>query len=59
MRSLQRQQQNRTSNEPLEGMNALIQATKRRAWCYRNKDKMITIIYLIAGKLPIPQIHTI
>lgn len=26
---------------------------------YRSKAKMITIIYLIAGKLPLPQIHAI
>jgi len=24
-----------------------------------SKDKMMTIIYLIAGKLPLPEIHTI
>ena len=52
-------QQNRLSNGLLEGTNSLIQAAKRRARGYRNKDKMITIIYLIAGKLPLPQIHTI
>lgn len=52
-------QVNRISNGLLEGTNSLIQAAKRRARGYRNKDKMITIIYLIAGKLPLPQIHTI
>ena len=52
-------QQSRLSNGLLEGTNSLIQAAKRRARGYRNKAKMITIIYLIAGKLPLPQIHTI
>jgi transposase len=49
----------RISNGLLEGTNSLIQAAKRRARGYRSKEKMITIIYLIAGKLPLPQIHTI
>lgn len=49
----------RISNGLLEGTNSLIQTAKRRARGYRNKQKMITIIYLIAGKLPLPQIHTI
>lgn len=52
-------QQNRLSNGLLEGTNSLIQAAKRRARGYRSKAKMITIVYLIAGKLPLPEIHTI
>jgi transposase len=52
-------QKSRASNGLLEGTNSLIQAAKRRARGYRSKEKMITIIYLIAGKLPLPQIHTI
>ena len=52
-------QQSRLSNGLLEGTNSLVQAAKRRARGYRSKSKMITIIYLIAGKLPLPQIHTI
>lgn len=52
-------QQSRLSNGLLEGTNSLIQAAKRRARGYRSKAKMISIIYLIAGKLPLPQIHTI
>ena len=52
-------QHSRISNGLLEGTNSLIQAAKRRARGYRSKPKMITIIYLIAGKLPLPQIHTI
>lgn len=52
-------QQSRLSNGLLEGTNSLVQAAKRRARGYRSKAKMTTIIYLIAGKLPLPQIHTI
>ncbi len=52
-------QKHRLSNGLLEGTNSLVQAAKRRARGYRSKEKMITIIYLIAGKLPLPQIHTI
>jgi transposase len=52
-------QKHRLSNGLLEGTNSLIQAAKRRARGYRSKEKMITIIYLIAGKLPLPEIHTI
>ena len=52
-------QTNRLSNGLLEGTNSLVQAAKTRAHGYRSKEKMITIIYLIAGKLPLPEIHTI
>jgi transposase len=52
-------QKHRLSNGLLEGTNSLAQAAKRRARGYRSKEKMITIIYLIAGKLPLPEIHTI
>ena len=52
-------QQSRLSNGLLEGTNSLVQAAKRRARGYRSKEKMITVIYLIAEKLPLPQIHTI
>ena len=38
--------------------NRLLEETKRRARGYRNKDKKITINCLIAGNLPLPQIHT-
>jgi transposase len=47
------------SNGLLEGTNSLIRAAKRRARGYRSKDKMITVIYLIARKLPLPEIHRI
>jgi transposase len=46
----------RVSNGLLEGTNSLIQAAKARARGYRSKDKMITIAYLIAGKLPLPTV---
>jgi len=36
-----------------------VQAAKRKARGYRSKRKMITVIYLIAGRLPLPTIHTI
>ncbi|MBA2443207.1 MAG: transposase, partial [Rubrobacter sp.] len=49
----------RVSNGLLEGTNSLIQAAKRKARGYRSKEKMITIIYLIAGRLPLPSTHTI
>ncbi len=52
-------QRNRLINGLLEGTSSLVQAAKRRARGYRSKEKMITIIYLIAGKLPLPGIHTI
>ena len=51
--------QTRSSNGILEGTNSLVQAAKRKARGYRNKDKMITITYLIAGRLPLPSTHTI
>jgi transposase len=52
----------RISNGLLEGTNSVIQAAKARARGYRSKTKMMTIIYLIAGKLPQPRTtatHTI
>jgi len=36
----------------MDGTNSLIQAAKAKARGYRSKTKMITIMYLIAGKLP-------
>ncbi len=36
-----------------------MQAAKRWTRGYRSKEKKITFSYLIAGKLPAPQIHTI
>jgi len=42
------------ANGLLEGINSLVQAAKARARGYRNKNKMITIIYLTAAKLTLP-----
>ena len=47
----------RLSNGLLEATNSLIQAAKARARGYRSKKKMITIIYLIAAKLPKPSLY--
>ena len=35
----------------LEGINSLVQAAKRKARGYRTTENLITMIYLIAGKL--------
>lgn len=35
----------------LEGINSLVQAAKARALGYRTRRNLITMIYLIAGKL--------
>jgi transposase len=45
---------NHLSNGLLEGINSLVQAAKARARGYRNKTKMITIVYLTAAKLQLP-----
>jgi hypothetical protein len=45
---------NHLSNGLLEGINSLAQAAKARAQGYRNKTKMITIVYLTAAKLQLP-----
>jgi transposase len=45
---------NHPSNGLLEGINSLVQAAKARARGYRSTTKTITIIYLIAAKLPLP-----
>jgi transposase len=39
------------SNGILEGLNSLVQAAKAKARGYRNSKNMITVSYLIAGKL--------
>jgi transposase len=39
------------TNAAVEGSNSLIQAAKARARGYRTKDSLITIAYLVAGKL--------
>ncbi len=46
------------SNGLLEGLHSLVQAAKRRARGYRTTKNYITMIYLVAGKLDLPTIHT-
>ena len=46
----------RLNNGLLEGINSLVQVAKARARGYRNKNKMITIIYLTAAKLQLPTV---
>jgi transposase len=48
----------RISNGILEATNSLIQAAKRRARGYRTKANLITMTYLIAGKLDLAVTHT-
>jgi len=42
----------------LEGINSLVQAAKRKARGYRSTENLITMIYLIAGKLDLQPTHT-
>jgi transposase len=46
------------NNGVLEGINSLVQASKRRARGYRNKRNLIAMIYLIAGRLDFSPTHT-
>ncbi len=48
----------RINNGVLEGINSLVQASKRRARGYRNKQNLIAMIYLIAGRLDFSPTHT-
>jgi transposase len=48
----------RISNGVLEGINSLVQATKRRARGYRTPANLIAMTYLIAGKLDMATAHT-
>jgi transposase len=43
--------QSQINNGILEGINSMIQAAKARARGYRNSDYLITMIYLLNGKL--------
>ncbi|MGH2703689.1 MAG: transposase [Actinomycetota bacterium] len=47
----------RINNGILEAINSLIQAAKRRARGYRTKKNLITMAYLIAGKLDFQGVH--
>jgi transposase len=42
----------------LEGINSLIQAAKAKARGYRSTKNLITMVYLIAGKLDLRLTHT-
>lgn len=42
----------------LEGLNSLFSATKRKARSYRSSEYQITMLYFVAGKLPIPCLDT-
>jgi transposase len=46
------------TNGVLEGINSLIQAAKAKASGYRSTRNLITIVYLIAGKLDLSDTHT-
>ena len=49
--------ESRLSNGVLEGINSLILAAKAKARGYRSTRNLITIIYLIAGKLDLRVTH--
>lgn len=48
----------RINNGILEGINSLVQAAKAKARGYRSDRNLITMIYLIAGKLQLPSLPT-
>jgi transposase len=43
------------TNAFMEGLNSVFQATKRKARGFRSSEYLITMLYLIAGKLRLPQ----
>ena len=43
--------ESKINNGILEGINSLIQAAKRKARGYRSVRNLITMVYLVAGKL--------
>ena len=43
----------RRTTGALEAINGLIQAARSKARGYRNVNNLITMVYLIAGKLPL------
>ena len=43
----------------LEGINSLIQAAKARARGYRNPQNLISLAYIIAGKLKFKSLHNV
>jgi transposase len=46
----------RLTNAFMEGLNSVFSATKRKARGYRSTTHLITMLYLTAGKLRLPQI---
>lgn len=48
----------RVNNGVLEAINGLVQAAKRRARGYRNERYFQAMIYMVAGKLTFPDIHS-
>ncbi len=50
--------ESRVNNGVLEGINGVIQAAKRKARGYRTTKNLITMIYLLAGKINLdPILH--
>jgi transposase len=45
----------RVTNAYMEGLNSVFSATKRKARGYRNPDYLLTMLYLVAGKLNLPK----
>ena len=43
------------TNAFMEGLNSVFSATKRKARGYRSTTHLITMLYLVAGKLRLPQ----
>ena len=44
------------TNGLLEGINGLVQASKRRARGYRNVDNLIAMVYMVANKMHMPSL---
>ena len=44
----------RLTNAYMEGLNSVFSATKRKARGYRKTEYLLTMLYLVAGKLRIP-----
>ena len=45
--------EHRRTTGALEAINGLMQAARSKARGYRNVNNLITMVYLIAGKLPL------
>jgi transposase len=50
--------ESRISNGILEGINSMIQAAKAKARAYRSNRNLITMAYLIAGRLRLTPLPT-